>query len=70
MLLPRAASLAPLGVFSTPSGGPGPLLFYVFCFSKRPPARHPEAARPPTDREIKNARPGVMLRGFGPPGTL
>ena len=60
MLLPRAASLAPLGVFSTPSGGPGPpgpLLFSVFCFSKRPPARHPEAARPPTDPEIKNARP-------------
>jgi len=63
MLLPRAASLAPLGVFSTPSGGPrppGPLLFSVFCFSKRPPARHPEAARPPTDPEIKNARPGCI----------
>ena len=42
---------------SNRSGGPGPPLFSVFCFSTRPPARHPEAARPPTDREIKNARP-------------
>ena len=33
------------------------LLFSVFWFSKRPPARHPEAARPPTDREIKTGRP-------------
>jgi len=38
-------------------------LFSVFCFSKRPPARHPEAARPPTDREIKNARPGTPSGG-------
>ena len=35
-------------------------MFSVFCFSKRPPARHPEAARPPTHREIKNARPKLM----------
>ena len=42
---------------SNRSGGPGPPLFSVFCFSTRPPARHPEAARPPTYREIKNARP-------------
>ena len=60
MLLPRAASLGPLGrIFYSQwgPGPPGPLLFSVFCFSKRPPARHPEAARPPTDPEIKNARP-------------
>ena len=60
MLLPRAASLGPLGrIFYSQwgPGPPGPLLFSVFCFSKRPPARHPEAARPPTDPEIKSARP-------------
>ena len=42
---------------SNRSGGPGPPLFSVFCFSKRPPARHPEVARPPTDPEIKKRRP-------------
>ena len=41
---------------SNRSGGPGPPLFSVFCFSTRPPARHPEAARPPTHREIKTGR--------------
>ena len=51
---------------SNRSGGPGPPLFSVFCFSTRPPARHPEAARPPTYREIKNARP----RGPGVPLSL
>ena len=42
---------------STRSGGPAPppsVYFSVCCFSKRPPnrppARHPEAARPPTHR--------------------
>ena len=67
MLLPRAASLAylaPLGrIFYSQWGdrAPGPLLFSVFCFSKRPPACHPEAARPPTDLEIKIARPGSRV---------
>ena len=63
MLLPRAASLGPLGrIFYSQwgPGPPGPLLFSVFCFSKRPPARHPEAARPPTDPEIKKRRPGEV----------
>ena len=67
MLLPRAASLGPLGrIFYSQwgPGPPGPLLFSVFCFSKRPPARHPEAARPPTDPEIKNARPGLAATYF------
>ena len=50
---------------SNRSGGPGPPLFSVFCFSKRPPARHPEVARPPTDPEIKKRRPGA--RGLLPP---
>ena len=40
-----------------------PLLFSVFCFSTRPPARHPEAARPPTDLKIKIARPGSASSG-------
>ena len=44
---------------SNRSGGPGPPLFSVFCFSKRPPARHPEVARPPTDPEIKKRRPSL-----------
>ena len=69
MLLPRAASLGPLGrIFYSQwgPGPPGPLLFSVFCFSKRPPARHPEAARPPTDPEIKNARPGAQAPQGGP----
>ena len=62
MLLPRAASLGPLGrIFYSQwgPGPPGPLLFSVFCFSKRPPARHPEVARPPTDPEIKKRRPST-----------
>ena len=65
MLLPRAASLGPLGrIFYSQwgPGPPGPLLFSVFCFSKRPPARHPEAARPPTHREIKTGRRPVDSR--------
>ena len=49
---------------SNRSGGPGPPLFSVFCFSKRPPARHPEVARPPTDPEIKKRRPGPPLACF------
>ena len=58
---------------SNRSGGPAPPLFSVFCFSKRPPARHPEAARPPTDPEIKNARPkcsGPQSSALGIYGTV
>ena len=39
-------------------------LFSVFQNARPPrPARHPEAARPPTRREIKNARPSADLPG-------
>ena len=54
---------------SNRSGGPGPPLFSVFCFSKRPPARHPEVARPPTDPEIKNVGPRDVSIGVAPLGT-
>ena len=54
---------------SNRSGGPGPPLFSVFCFSKRPPARHPEVARPPTDPEIKKRRPWTAHLESRVPGT-
>ena len=60
-VLPRAASLAPLGVFSTLSvgscGPPGPLLFSVFQNARPPATLSAEAARPPTHQEIKTGRP-------------
>ena len=56
MLLPRAASLAPLGVFSTPPVGglgPGPPLVFCFLFFNtpaRPPPRGGSAPHSPRDQ--------------------
>ena len=60
MLLPRAASLAPLGVFSTPSGGLGPRAPSCFLFSvfqnARPPAT-PRRLGPPLTQRSKTLGP-------------
>ena len=66
MLLPRAASLGPLGrIFYSQwgPGPPGPLLFSVFCFSKRPPPATPRRLGPPLIQRSKTlGRPRFSLQ--------
>ena len=44
-------------------GALAPPLFSVFCLSKRPPARHPEAARTPTHPAERTKNAAQQPRG-------
>jgi hypothetical protein len=59
---PRFPKIPLIDLYAEPSGGPGPPgPHFVFCFCFPPPTRPLQIARPPTDREIKNAPPCTPL---------